>query len=454
MEINNLVQKQREFFNTGTTRDLKYRLIALKTLQKAVIKYETEIETALNADLGKSPCESYMSEIGIVLTEIRIFIKKLRHWAHPKRVRTPLSLFSAVSYSIPEPFGVTLIMSPWNYPFQLAITPLVGAIAAGNTAIIKPASYAQAASSIIAKMIEECFAPEYIAVVLGGRNENAALLEQRFDFIFFTGSTSVGKIVLEKAAPNITPVCLELGGKSPCIIDQGINLKLAAKRIAFGKLINAGQSCVAPDYVMIPQASQGEFIHHYQESITEFFGPDPLHNYEYPKIITQKHYERLQGLISGEKCVIGGTFADQRIAPTVLIDITQKSPVMQEEIFGPILPLINYESIDEVIKFIQNKEKPLALYLFSNNKTIWQRVIGQLSFGGATINDTMMHFASSELGFGGVGNSGMGRYHGYQSFLIFSNFKGVVNRSTRIDIALRYHPYSPLKMAILKKIVK
>jgi aldehyde dehydrogenase (NAD+) len=453
MDIKNLVHQQREFFYTGTTRKLEYRLRALKTLQKAIIRYETEIETALHDDLGKAGYESYMTEISIVLTEIRLFIKKLNHWAHSKRVSTPLSLFPAISYTVPEPFGVTLIMSPWNYPFQLAITPLVGAIAAGNTAIIKPASYASATSLVISKMVAECFSPEYVTTVLGGRMENATLLEQQFDFIFFTGSTSVGKVVLENASQHLTPVCLELGGKSPCIIDKNINLKLAAKRIAFGKLINAGQSCVAPDYLLIPKASQDDFVRYYQEAVLGFFGPNPLQNSDYPKIITIKHYERLQGLINGENCVIGGTSANQRIAPTVLIDINPKSPIMQEEIFGPILPILNYDSYDDIINLVRSKEKPLALYLFSNDIRIQKHILGQLSFGGATINDTMMHFASPELGFGGVGGSGMGRYHGYQSFQTFSNFKGIVKRSNRIDITLRYHPYSQTKMAILKKIV-
>lgn len=454
MDIANLVTKQREFFLTGTTRALKYRKNALQKLQKTIQNRTAEIEAALNQDLGKSPFESYLTEIGLVLTELRMFLKNLTRWATPKRVSTPITLFPAVCRMAPEPFGVTLIMSPWNYPFQLAMNPLVASLAAGNTAIVKPASYAPATSEIIAKILSECFPPEYVATVLGGRQENAALLEQRFDFIFFTGSTAVGRVVLEKAAQNITPVCLELGGKSPCIIDKNIDLKLAAKRVAFGKLINAGQSCVSPDYLLIRKEEEAEFIRQYQNAVTEFLGADPLHNLDFPHIINDKHRDRLLGLMEGETCVLGGTHEGLRISPTVLTGITLKSKSMQEEIFGPILPILHYETMDDIIRIVRTMEKPLALYLFTVDPAVRQKILGELSFGGATVNDTMMHFACSELGFGGVGASGMGRYHGKEGFRTFSNLKGLVDRGNGIDIPLRYHPYSKSKFSLLKKIAK
>jgi aldehyde dehydrogenase (NAD+) len=345
-------------------------------------------------------------------------------------------------------------MSPWNYPFQLTLNPLIAALAAGNTAVVKPASYAPATSQIIADLLGECFPSEYVAVVQGGREENAALLEQRFDFIFFTGSTSVGRVVLEKASKYLTPAVLELGGKSPCIVDANVDLRLAAKRIAFGKLVNAGQTCVAPDYLLIRKEDQETFIRHYQAALTEFFGPDPLNNPDFPHIVNEKHLERLAGLIEGETCVIGGTRKGLKLAPTVLTGITVESKIMKEEIFGPILPILNYERLEDVIRIVRSLEKPLALYLFTGDRNVRERILGELSFGGATVNDTMMHFAVPELGFGGVGASGMGRYHGKEGFNACSNLKGIVLRGNWLDIPLRYHPYTPAKKSLLRKIFK
>jgi len=425
----------------------------LKKLQSVIRVREADIAVALRGDLGKAPFESYLTETAIVLAEVSLFIKKLRLWAKPRRVKTPLILFSARSRILPEPFGVTLIMSPWNYPFQLAINPLIGAIAAGNTAIIKPASYAPATSRLIADLVGECLDPAHVTTVLGGREENAALLDQRFDYIFFTGSTNVGKVVLEKAAPHLTPVCLELGGKSPCLIDRGVDLRLAAKRIAFGKMINAGQSCVAPDYLLISREDRDSFVEAYRAAIEGFFGNEPLKNPDFPHIIAPKHVERLKGLLTGEQCVLGGNSLDAKIAPTLVIDVKPDSPLMQEEIFGPILPILTYDDLEEALAVIRSQEKPLAFYLFTKNPVLRERLLREVPFGGATVNDTMMHFASSELGFGGVGHSGMGRYHGKQSFLTFSNPKGVVDRSTWIDLPFRYHPYSEAKRRIIKKII-
>jgi aldehyde dehydrogenase (NAD+) len=453
MDIAKIVETQRQFFQTGQTRDVQFRISALKKLQNGIRAREEEIAAALRSDLGKAAFESYLTETAIVLAELSLFLKKIRLWAKPRRVKTPLILFSAQSRILPEPFGVTLIMSPWNYPFQLAINPLIGAIAAGNTAVVKPASYAPATSRLIADLVAECFDPAHVTTVLGGREENAALLDQRFDFIFFTGSTNVGKVVLEKAAPHLTPVCLELGGKSPCLIDRGVDLGLVAKRIAFGKMINAGQSCVAPDYVLIPWEDRDHFVEAYREAIRTFLGPDPLRNPDYPKIITAKHVERLKGLLHGERCVLGGDSTESKIAPTLIIDVKPDSLLMQEEIFGPILPILTYERLEEALEVIRSHEKPLAFYLFTKNRILREKLLREVPFGGATVNDTMMHFASSELGFGGVGHSGMGRYHGKQSFLTFSNPKGIVDRSTRIDLPFRYHPYSEAKRRVVKKII-
>jgi len=452
--IDSLVLKQRAFFNTLKTKDLTFRIEALKTLKQGILTYQAEIYEALRKDLHKSEFETYMSEIGVVLAEIEYFLKRIRRFARPKVKKTPLPLFLASSVEIPEPYGVVLIMSPWNYPFQLALDPLVGAIAAGNTAIIKPASYSKHTSDILKKIIESCFDEEYVAVVTGGREENQSLLEQTFDYIFFTGSTSVAKVVMEKASKHLTPVSLELGGKSPCIIDRRVDLKLAAKRVAFGKLLNAGQTCVAPDYVFIHPDDEAEFIRHLGEEIKSFFGENPLEHPDFPKIINEKHLNRLLGLIEGEEVVIGGKHNETSIEPTVLRGITPQSNVMSEEIFGPILPILNYQSMDEVIHHVSTHPKPLALYLFTTNKKTEKRVLHSLSFGGATINDTIMHFATSEMGFGGVGDSGMGSYHGKKSFETFSHIRSVLRRSNHVDLPLRYHPYTKTKFAILKKFLK
>lgn len=454
MDIANLISRQREFFHTGITRNLDFRRKALKDLQALIRDRVPQIEAALASDLGKAPFESYLTEIGIVLNEINLFLKNLTRWAHPRKARTPITLIPASSYVAPEPFGVTLVMSPWNYPFQLALNPLIASLAAGNTAVVKPASYAPATSQIIADLLGECFPPEYVAVVLGGREENAALLEQRFDFIFFTGSTSVGRVVLEKASRYLTPACLELGGKSPCIVDRNVDLRLAAKRIAFGKLVNAGQTCVAPDYLLIHKEDQETFIRHFQAAVTEFFGSDPVKNSDLPHIVNAKHLERLVGLIEGETCVIGGTHEGLKLAPTVLTGITMDSKIMKEEIFGPLLPILNYETLEDVIRIVRTLEKPLALYLFTKDRNVRKRILGELSFGGATVNDTIMHFAAPELGFGGVGASGMGRYHGKAGFDVFSNLKGIVHRGNWLDIPLRYHPYTSAKNSLLRKIFK
>jgi len=454
MIIQEIVQRQRAFFHTGATRPLDFRLEALRTLRKQVRLLESDISAALHADLGKTAYESYMTEIGIVLSELTLFEKRLSRFMRPKRVPSSLLMFPSKSRIMYEPYGVTLIISPWNYPFQLSIMPLIGALAAGNTVILKPASYAPNTARIIQKLIEAAFPSEHVCVVLGGREENQLLLDQKVDYIFFTGSVHVGKTVMEKASRHLTPVTLELGGKSPTIIDVSANIKRAAKCVAFGKFLNAGQTCIAPDYVWIPKEKKSTFITWLNHYITAFFGPNPLQSDELPKIINPHHHQRLQKLMAGEHVVIGGEADSTKITPTVLDDVRVGSPIMQEEIFGPILPLLTYSHREEVIAYLQNQPKPLALYLFAEDKNIQKYWLAHLSFGGATINDTIMHYLSPYMGFGGVGESGMGRYHGRLSFLTFSNARSVVFKGKIIDLHQRYHPYTQKKWDFLKRFLK
>lgn len=452
MEIELLVKKQRAWFEKGRTRAVSWRIGALQTLRKAILKYEDEINEALQTDLKKSPFESYMCETGMVLSELSYMISHLRSFARDRRVATPLAQFHAKSFTSPEPYGVTLIMSPWNYPFMLSIEPAIGAIAAGNCVVIKPSAYAPATSAVVAKLIGECFAPHFVAVVQGGREENTKLLEQRFDFIFFTGSVSVGKLVMEKASKNLTPVCLELGGKSPCIVDRNANLRLAAKRIVFGKYLNLGQTCVAPDYVFVQAEVKDRLIAEMEKCIRKQFGSHPLDNPDYGKIINEKHFNRLLGLMEHEKAVIGGG-ADRetlQIEPTVLDGVTPGSPVMQQEIFGPVLPVMTFHEISEVITYVNSHEKPLALYLFTESRRTQREILNHCSFGGGCINDTVIHLATAHMGFGGVGGSGMGSYHGRASFELFSHRRSIVKKYTWIDMPMRYQPYTRWKEALVR----
>ncbi|HAQ55883.1 MAG TPA: aldehyde dehydrogenase family protein [Acholeplasmatales bacterium] len=454
MDISKIVADQRAYFESGKTKDVAFRIACLKKLATAIKSNEPLIEAALKADLNKHRHETYLTETGIVLSEITHMIHHLKRWSRPRHAKTPIQLFAARSRVYREPHGVVLIMSPWNYPFQLAIDPLVGAIAGGNCAVVKPGSYAPETAKAIAVVIAETFDPGHVTTVLGGRAENTLLLDQHFDYIFFTGSQDVGKTVMAKAAEHLTPVSLELGGKSPCILAEGANLKLAARRIAFGKTVNAGQTCVAPDYLLIREADKAAFVGHFKDAIASFFGPDPLQNDEYPKIINQKHHTRLLGLLQGMNAVVGGTSDATKIAPTVLDGVRPEDAIMQEEIFGPILPMLTYQSIDEAIAFINRRPRPLALYLFTNQKAIERSVIDAVSFGGATLNDTLMHVASSEIGFGGVGASGMGSYHGRYSFDTFTHAKPVLKRYNWIDLDIRYHPYTKRKQAVTRAMLK
>lgn len=453
MNYQTLLEQQKAFYNTHKTKDIKFRLDALKRLYQAIVRHEVQIKEALNLDLGKSYEESYVTEIGVVLSDLSYAIKHLKSWAKPKKVKTPLMLFRGSSYRYFEPYGVTLILSPWNYPFQLCINPLVGAIAAGNTAILKPSSSSPHVAKIIYDMIKEAFDDEYVFTVLGSSKEADELLYLPTDYIFFTGSITVGKHVMEVASQNLIPLTLELGGKSPCIVDETVDIKIAAKRIAFGKLINAGQTCIAPDYLLIKESQKEDFIKYYQEAVTSFYGENPLKSSNYPKIINERHVERLKGLIEGEDIVLGGKTDGVRIEPTLLNNITFKSKVMQEEIFGPILPMITYNSIDEILTLFQGMHKPLAFYLFTNDKKIQKKVLNEASFGGATVNDTLMHFVNHHLGFGGVGYSGFGAYHGRKSFETFSHEKAVIKRGW-FELPFRYHPITTKKEKLLKKFLK
>ena len=454
MDYSTLVEQQRQYFLQEKTRDVTTRIAYLQRFKEVILQRQDKIAAALRTDLNKGAEEAFLTEIGVVLSEISHMIRYLPKWTKIKRIKTPLLLFLAKSYIVPEPYGVTLILSPWNYPFQLALNPLVASIAAGNTAILKPSSNAPATSTIIAEMIQEVFPADYVTTVLGPSTQADALLNERFDYIFFTGSVAVGHTVMERASKYLTPVTLELGGKSPCILDDEIDLKLAAKRIAFGKLTNAGQTCIAPDYLYIKESQKEEFVKHYQAAVEQFYGKDPLDNPNYPKIVNAKHHQRLRNLMQGEIIRMGGNYSDTKIAPTLLDNITLESKIMQEEIFGPLLPMITYQSLDEIIERLKRAEKPLAFYLFTNRKEIEHRMVQSLSFGGATINDTVMHFINQEMGFGGVGQSGMGKYHGHESFTTFSHMKGVVSRSNFIDISLRYHPYDKSKLGLAKRFLK
>ncbi len=442
-EIQSLLEKQRKYYRSGATIPVKFRVEQLKKLYYAVKKYQNEINDALKSDLGKSHYEGFMCESGLVLTEISYMIKHTRKFVGRGTVVTPLAQFPSHSYKQPVPYGNVLIMSPWNYPFLLTLEPLTDAIAAGNTAILKPSAYSPATSKIVEKIIKECFAPEYVAVVVGGRAENTALLDQKFDFVFFTGSQAVGKEVLRHAAEHLTPVVLELGGKSPCIVDASANIKLAAKRIVFGKYLNCGQTCVAPDHILCERSVKDEFVKAVVYEIKKQYGENPLQNKDYGKIINEKHFARLCGLIDEKKVVIGGASnaATCQIAPTVLDNVTYDDAVMGEEIFGPIMPIITFDDFDAVVDELKTKDKPLALYLFTSDKRHVKRVTTELSYGGGCINDVIIHLATSAMGFGGVGESGMGSYHGRDGFDAFSHYKSIVDKKTWLDLPMRYQPY-------------
>ncbi|MBR5509989.1 MAG: aldehyde dehydrogenase [Lachnospiraceae bacterium] len=456
MQIEKLVQKQRAYYMKGKTFDISARIHALHCLEQAIASYEERLYDALQKDLGKSKSEAYMCEIGLALSEIRYLKRHIRSWSRERLVRTPLAQFHAKSFTVQEPYGVVLVMSPWNYPVLLTLEPLAGALAAGNCCVIKPSAYASQTSRVLAEMIREYFQEDYVAVVEGGRTENQSLLEQKFDYIFFTGGVNVGKMVMEKAAAHLTPVTLELGGKSPCIVDHTANLRLTAKRLVFGKYLNCGQTCVAPDYVLAERSIKEELLQYILEEIKAQFGDKPLENLDYGKIINHKHFERLLSLIDSDKLVYGGAFDAEacRLEPTVLDGITESDAVMQEEIFGPILPILTVDSAEEAFVFVKNRPQPLALYLFTGDTKTEARFLNEIPFGGGCVNDTIIHLATEEMGFGGVGNSGMGSYHGKKSFETFSHEKSIVKKFTWIDLPMRYQPYTSWKEKMVRRFLK
>lgn len=455
-EIKDILQQQNHFFSSGKTIPAEFRLKQLESLKEAMIRHEADLAAALKEDLGKSRMESYMCEIGLTLSELTWMQKHLRSLMRSKRVSTPAAQFAAKSFRSPSPYGTVLIMSPWNYPVLLTLDPLIDAIAAGNTAVVKPSAYAPCTFDVMKTMIEECFPAHYVAVVDGGRAENQALLQQRFDMIFFTGGKTVGREVLRHAAEYLTPVTLELGGKSPCIVDSTAKIRLAAKRIVFGKYLNCGQTCVAPDYILCDKRIRDELITAVLAEIEKQFGKEPLKNPNYGKIINEKHFERILGLINGEKLVYGGQSEPEslRIAPTVLNNITWDDAVMGEEIFGPLLPILTFDTLDEALDTVESHPHPLALYFFSEDKAAQKKVLDTCRFGGGCINDTIIHLATSDMPFGGVGESGMGSYHGRVGFETFSHYRSIVDKKTWMDLPIRYQKYTGLKEKMMRMFLK
>ena len=455
-EIKHIVINQRKYFNTGATLDVDARIRALKKLRESILKHEDEINKALKRDLGKSNFESYMCETGLVLSEISYMLKHIRSFVKEKTVMTPLAQFHSRSYRKPSPYGTVLIMSPWNYPFLLTLDPLVDAIAAGNTAVLKPSAYSPCTGKIVSAIIRECFEEAYICVVTGGRSENTCLLKEHFDYIFFTGSQAVGKEVMRHAAEHLTPVTLELGGKSPCLVEKSANLKLAAKRIVFGKFLNCGQTCVAPDYVYCDRTVKDKLVKEIKKQIQKQFGKEPLKRADYGKIINEKHFDRITGLINPSKVVWGGKSdrGAQKIEPTVLDNATFGDAVMQEEIFGPLMPILTFDTLDEAIRNIQSMAHPLALYIFSNDRQAVRKVTSRCGFGGGCVNDTIIHLATCEMGFGGFGESGMGSYHGKDGFRTFSHEKSIVDKKTWLDLPMRYQPYKKIDSKLVRMFLK
>ena len=451
-QIIDIVAAQKELFRSGKTLDIEYRLSSLRALKEALRKWEEPLAEALWADLHKSYEEAYLTELSIVLGEIDNHIRHLKQWAAPKRCSTPLKMFPSRSKIISEPLGSALIIAPWNYPVQLLLNPLVGAISAGCTAILKPSPYVERVSKVVGQLIAETFDENYIAVVQGNRDVNTALLEQRYDIIFFTGSPSLGRKVMAAAAKNLTPVVLELGGKSPCIVDKSAKLDVVARRIAWGKSLNAGQTCIAPDYLLVHKDVKEQLIEALRTEFTSLLGNNPKEFRHFVRIVNDKAFDRLVGYLDGADVVFGGEHdrSERYIAPTIIDNVSPESPIMQEEIFGPIFPIVTFSETEEAIDFVNKREKPLALYYFGDNKTA-KHLLRHTSSGGACVNDTIMHIANERLPFGGVGNSGMSSYHGRESFNVFSHHRAVVTTPTWLDVPFRYMPYK--LFSLVKKIL-
>ncbi|MFB6585561.1 aldehyde dehydrogenase [Bacillus thuringiensis] len=455
MSISSIVSRQKEYFLKGHTRSIEIRKNNLKKLYEGIQRFEEEIFQALKLDLNKSVHESFTTEVGYVLKEISFQLKHMSSWSKPKRVRTALTHFGSKGKVVPEPYGVTLIIAPWNYPFQLAIAPLVGALAAGNTIVLKPSELTPSVSKVLKRMLDELFPEELVAVVEGGVEESKSLLREPFDYIFFTGSVGVGKVVMEAAAKQLTPLTLELGGKSPCIVHKDAKIEVTARRIVWGKFLNAGQTCVAPDYMYVHSSVKEKLVEALRHEIIEQYSKEPLQNENYVRIVSERHFERLCRFLQDGQVVIGGNYKKDtlHIEPTVLADITWQDAVMEDEIFGPILPIIEYDNIEDVIGTIQQHPKPLALYVFSEDKEVQKKVTSNISYGGGCINDVVYHLATPYLPFGGVGSSGLGGYHGEESFRTFSHYKSILAQSTAFDMKIRY---SSTKSALkfIRKLLK
>lgn len=454
-KMQDIIDKQREYFKSGKMRNAKNRVDSLKRLYNNIKLMMPEIIQSLKLDLNKCEMEAYMSEIGMVLSETRHMIKHCKHYARPQRVATPLTHFHSKSYKLPSAYGCVLVISPWNYPFLLSIDPIVDAVAAGNSVILKSSQSSPNVTNVMAKLIEITFERGHVDVVLGDREDCDYLLDQDFDYIFFTGSTRVGKMVMQKASEHFTPVTLELGGKSPCIVDKDANVALSAKRIVWGKFLNCGQTCVAPDYVYCHEDIKDKLIEEIKRQIVLQYTTDPIRNKDYPKMINERRFDAVLSLINQDKILFGGKTSREllKIEPT-LVDATFDDAVMQEEIFGPVLPIVTFKSIDEVVSKVNSLPTPLALYIFSTNKKVQDKVLTECQFGGGCVNDTVIHLASSNLGFGGLKQSGIGAYHGKTGFDTFTHYKSIVNKKNWIDLPLRYQPVSKLKYFLIRMFLR
>ncbi|MEA3318769.1 MAG: aldehyde dehydrogenase [Bacillota bacterium] len=454
--VETLLANHRSYFEKGETKDIEFRLKQLATLKKAVQKYESKLMDALKKDLGKSIFEAYGSEVGYILDSIGFFMKNLKSWAKVKKVKTPLVHTGSKSLIYSQPYGTVLIVGPFNYPVQLVLEPLIGAISAGNCAVIKPSEFTPTVSSMLSKMIGEFFNKEYISVVEGAKEETAALIHAPFDYIFFTGSVEVGKIVMQAAAKRLVPVTLELGGKSPCIVHKDANIEVAAQRIAWGKFMNAGQTCVAPDYILVHKDVREKLVKALKKTIHDFYGENPQQSKDYGRVVNERQFDRLASLVDKEKVVVGGGIDREELymEPTVMDGVSWEDKVMKGEIFGPILPVLEYKDLNDAMRQINNYPKPLALYVFTENSEVEEQVIEGTSFGGGCVNDTVTHLTNPYLPFGGVGTSGIGSYHGKDSFDTFSHKKSVMKKSTKINLSFLYPPYSDKSIKMLKKFMK
>ncbi len=449
------VKRLRAAFESGRTRPLAWRRDQLKALKRLLEENGADLVAAVHADLGRPELEGYMADVSPVRAEIDLTLRNLARWSRPERVSTPMNQQPASARIVREPLGVVLLIAPWNYPVQLLLAPLVGAIAAGNCAVLKPSEVSAHTSAALARLVPKYLDDECFALVEGGVEETTALLAERFDHILYTGNCAVGRIVMEAAAKHLTPVTLELGGKSPCLVDEQVDLAVAARRIVWGKFLNAGQTCIAPDYVLVHESRERELLDAMKATLREFYGDDPHRSPDYGRVINERHHQRLAALLSSGEVVVGGQTDEKEryLAPTILRNVAPESPAMQEEIFGPILPVLTVPSMEDAIRFVNARPKPLALYVFTKRKQVEEDVIARTSSGGACVNATIWHFTNPSLPFGGVGTSGMGAYHGRNSFETFSHHKAVVSKSTALDPKIAYPPYTRLKTALLKKLM-